>query len=736
MGRDGQRGEGVNARDVGLTEEEYRVFTEALGRTPNDLELGLAGVLWSEHCSYKSSKNILAWLPAPTEQEGMVGENAGVVPLDEQWEVAFKVESHNHPSFVEPFQGAATGVGGIIRDVLAMGAEPIALLDSLRFGRGPERDRVEPRVVEGIAFYGNAIGVPTVGGEVAYGDGYEVNPLVNVMCAGLRPRNRRVTAAARHPGDRVLLLGARTGRDGIHGASLLASREFDDDAHLLRPQVQVGDPFLGKLLIEGVLSALETGRVAAVQDCGAAGLSSASAEMAGHGGSGIRIAVDRVPVRETGMSPYEIMLSESQERMILVVPEDGVDEVQRAVARLGLEAVDIGDVTPSGCLEVMQGEEVLASVPAGILTSGCPRRNPGPRTFPAPAERPISVPSGMPSAVEALAVLGHPECRSRQAIYRQYDYMVKTSTVVPPGSDAAVLRIRGSRVGLALTTDGQARWGARDPFAGGARAVLEAVTNLTVSGAQALGLSDGLNAGSPDDGVVFGQFQALVAGIAEAARALEVPVTGGNVSFYNQTGGRGIWPTVVIGAVGRHPEPLQPTPVGPPESGLSLYALGPSDPDLNATVWRLQHGDGDVGLAARPDWDAARATLAAIASGHRQGLIQAAHDVSDGGLLVTLAEMALAAGSGLQLVVDLPADVAPRLWLFNEAVGQVVVAVREADGRAWESLLGESRASWRKLGRVRGDGEPGLVLVYKEQRLELGRDLLGGAWLGGESDAR
>lgn len=726
----------MNARDVGLSEEEYRVFTEALGRSPNDLELGLAGVLWSEHCSYKSSKNILSWLPAPKEKEGMVGENAGVVPLDEQWDIAFKVESHNHPSFVEPFQGAATGVGGIIRDVLAMGAEPIALLDSLRFGRGPERDRVEPRVVEGIAFYGNAIGVPTVGGEVAYGDGYEVNPLVNVMCAGIRPHSRQVTAAARHPGDRVLLLGARTGRDGIHGASLLASREFGEDAHLLRPQVQVGDPFLGKLLIEGVLSALATGQVAAVQDCGAAGLSSASAEMAGHGGTGIRIAVDRVPVRETGMSPYEIMLSESQERMILVVPEAGVGDVKRAVALFGLEAVDIGEVTSTGSLEVTEGGHVLASVPAGILTSGCPRRQPGPPAFPPPASEPVPVPAGMPPVSELLGVLGHPECRSRRAIYRQYDYMVKTSTAVPPGSDAAVLRLRGASSGLALTTDGQARWGAQDPFAGGARAVLEAVTNLTVSGATALGLSDGLNAGSPDDPVVFRQFQALVAGVADGATALEVPVTGGNVSFYNQTGGRGIWPTVVIGAVGRHPKPLQATPMGPPESGLILYALGRADSDLNATVWRMEYGDGDVGVATRPDWNSSRAVLAAIHHGHRDGIVQAAHDVSDGGLFVTVAEMALAAGPLFQLTVELPPDAAPRLWLFNEGVGQVVVAVREADQGAWEAVMQESGVSWQRLGRVQGDGTPGVRLRWGDEQLEISYDFLSDAWRGGENDVR
>lgn len=700
---------------VGLSEAEYAALVAALGRAPNAVELGLVGALWSEHCSYKSSKATLAWLkpPAGSVVQGP-GENAGVVELVPGWEVAFKVESHNHPSYVEPFQGAATGVGGIIRDVLAMGAEPIALLDSLHFGTGAEGRRLLPRVVEGIAFYGNAIGVPTVGGEVGFGPDYETNPLVNVMCVGIRPSGRRVGAAARRPGDRVILVGARTGRDGIGGASLLASRAFAEAAEEdLRPSVQVGDPFLGKLLIEAVLAALATGKVAAVQDCGAAGLTSAAAEMARQGGTGIRLDVDRVPRRERGMRPEEVMLSESQERMLLAVGPGDVTAVQAAVGRFGVEATVVGEVTATGDLEVVADGRVVGRVPVAVLTDGCPVR-PAPSARPGPAPHVPWVPADPFDPDEGLKVLGHPLCRSRADIYTQYDYMVQTRTVAGPGADAAVLALRETAAGLALTVDGPGRWCARDPYAGAARAVVEAVMNLVVTGAEPLGLTDGINCGSPDDPVVFAQFAALVAGIADASRSLGVPVTGGNVSFYNQTGERAVWPTPVIGAVGRHPRPTAPVRPGWTESGLVLLRIGEPEGDLGATVWRIAAGDGAVGAARAPELPRAAAVIRVIRDVIRAGWVRAAHDVADGGLFVTLAEMILAAGPGSRrATVRLAGPV--RTELFDEGPGQAVLAVAPADVEAVRGRAGTDGVACVEIGRT-GPGDGGLVVEADGRR--------------------
>lgn len=720
----------MTAADVGLTSDEYKALVEQLGRLPNDLELGLVGALWSEHCSYKSSKSVLRWLASESDRvvQGP-GDNAGVVRLNDAWEVAFKVESHNHPSFVEPFQGAATGVGGIIRDVLAMGAEPVALLDSLHFGFDAQSQRLQDRVVEGIAFYGNAVGVPTVGGEVSYADAYATNPLVNVMCVGMRPATRRISAAARRPGDRILLVGAKTGRDGIHGASLLASRQFDDQHHDLRPQVQVGDPFLGKLLIEAVLAALATGVVTAVQDLGAAGLTSSSAEMASQGGCGIRLDVSSVSRREDSMTAYEVMLSESQERMLLAVPADQVAVVLNAIRRYELDVHDIGMVTDTGLLEVMEGPTLLASLPARLLTHGYLLR-PEPERPESLREDHAWLPSGDMVAEEGLQVLAHPECRSRKPIFSQYDFMVKTLTAQAPGGDAAVLRWRQSETGIALVVDGQARWAVGDPYSGGARAVLEAAMNLTVSGAEPVGLSDGLNLGSPEDPAVYRQFVGLVAGIADASSALNIPVTGGNVSFYNQTGMRSIWPTPVIGALGAHPRPECPVRIGLCEPGLILYRVGWPEPDLSATVWRLAAGDGQVGLARRPNWSQARAVLSFLHQAIDQKWVAAAHDISDGGLFVTLAEMVLnAAPAARRVQVRLPEE-SMRGQLFNEGPGQAVIAVRPDHIDAVERLASDEHVPFVRLGDNRERGEEGLLIIGDGHFWAWSWDSLREAWEG------
>jgi len=688
----------TTAESVGLNSQEAASCIAQLGRTPNELEWGLVGGLWSEHCSYKSSKAVLTWLAPPRDRvvQGP-GENAGVVRLDDAWEVAFKVESHNHPSYVEPFHGAATGVGGIIRDVLAMGARPIAVLDSLHFS--PDAGSLADRVVAGIGFYGNAVGVPTVGGEVAYAPCYAGNPLVNVCCVGIRPAARHVSAAGARVGDRLLLVGARTGRDGIHGASLLASRVFDAEAEQMRPAVQVGDPFMGKLVVEAVLEVLATDRVHAVQDLGAAGLTSALAELAHQSGLGARIDVDRVPRRETGMTAYDVMLSETQERMLLAVAPEEVAAVSAMIRRWEVVVADIGEMTDDGCITVLEGGRLQATLPVGLLVNGAPRR-------PAPSVRPQSlasqpwVPDRPFRADEALAVLSHPNCRSKREVYRQYDSMVQTHTVVGPGGDAAVLLWEPGHPGLAVTVDGPGRWMAVDPYAGGARAVLEAVMNLTAAGAEPLGLSDGLNLGSPEDPRVYGQFAALVAGVAEAAEALSVPITGGNVSFYNQTGQDAVWPTVVIAAVGRHPAPERPTCLGPLEPDHWLIRVGRPEADLGATVWRQAVGDGTVGAASMPDWPVAQTVLRAVALLRRRDVLTAAHDVADGGLFVTLAEMLLASPEPVGVDVDCGHEDV-RLELFNEGPGQMVVATKPMPEVL--ELLEQTGAPWTVLGRVTRD---------------------------------
>src|ERR1700685_2740000 len=558
------------ASEHGLTPEEYARIQKILGRDPNFTELGIFSVMWSEHCSYKSSRVHLKRLP--TEGKYVVqgpGENAGVVDLGDGLCAVFKIESHNHPSFVEPFQGAATGVGGILRDIFTMGARPIAVLDSLRFGpltTGPgaghataeeiaRNRRILDGVIRGIGFYGNCFGVPTVGGEVAFEPCYSNNPLVNALALGIAKKENLFFARAQGPGNPVIYVGAKTGRDGIHGASLLASAEFSEESQQKRPNVQVGDPFLEKLLLEACLEAMRTGAVVAIQDMGAAGLTSSSSEMASRGGTGIEIDLARVPQRETGMTPYEIMLSESQERMLLVAERGREREVFEVFQKWGLDAVEVGRVTSDGKLRILDHGRVAAEIPAHAIAEEGPRY-----------ERPIAAPKAAPTTAAATfkfapagtdltenfrRLLASPAIASKYWVTEQYDSMVRTNTRVGPGAgDAAVVRLKESKRALALSTDGNGRWGFLSPRLGAMHAVAEAARNVACTGARPIAATNCLNFGNPEKPEVMWQFTEAVDGISEACRPLDIPTTGGNVSFYNETLGRPIYPTPVLGVLG------------------------------------------------------------------------------------------------------------------------------------------------------------------------------------------
>ncbi len=534
-------------RALGLTDGELARIIDLLGRDPNHFELAVFSLLWSEHCGYKHSALLLKRLPSSGKRvlQGP-GENAGVLDLGDGEAVCFKVESHNHPSAVEPFQGAATGVGGILRDVIAMGARPIALLDGLRFADGDPRF---DRAVAGIGAYGNSVGVPTVGGEAVFDDTYRDNVLVNAMCVGLLPADRVTRAAASGPGRLVVLYGATTGRDGIGGASVLASQELGEEDADKRPSVQVGDPFTGKRLIEVSVELVESGLVESLQDCGAAGLASSLSEMARE--CGIDLRLDRVPLREEGMEPWEVMISESQERMVAVVRPEMLDAVLAVCDRWELHRAVVGEVTDSGLLRAFWEDEVVGEIPARLLTDECPRYSIEPRPREQPGTGPLFGDVDAPAAPEALLeLLSSPNVRSREPIYRRYDHLVGSRTVRRPGLDAAVLRLRPGYRGLAVALDGTGRVGRLDPYTGGALAALEAARNVACTGAEPLGLTDCLNFGNPEKGEIAWELREAIEGMAQACEALQVPIVSGNVSLYNETDGRAIDPTPVVGCVG------------------------------------------------------------------------------------------------------------------------------------------------------------------------------------------
>ena len=695
------------ARDLGLTAEEYDRIVTRLGREPTWTELGLFSALWSEHCAYKHSRVYLGRLPTrgPRVLQGP-GENAGAIDIGDGWAVVFKMESHNHPSFIEPFQGAATGVGGILRDIFTMGARPIAILDSLRFGDpGEAKTRhLVNGVVSGISWYGNCFGCPTVGGEIAFAPEYAGNPLVNVMCVGLVRADRLFRARAEGVGNPVFYVGNKTGRDGIHGATM-ASATFDEHAEARRPTVQVGDPFTEKLLLEACLEAMRTGAVVGIQDMGAAGLACCTSEMPARAGTGMEVELGRVPQRETAMTPYEILLSESQERMLLVAARGREEEVRRVFARWELDAVEIGRVTAGGELVARLEGEVVARVPVALLAEAPEYRKPVAR----PAwldERLAFDPLGLPAPADwgeaLLELLGSPTLASKEWAYRQYDQQVGINTLVLPGSDAAVLRVKGTRRALAVATDGNGRLVLLDPRRGAAMAVAEAARNVSCAGGLPVGLTDCMNFGSPERPEILWQFAEAVEGLAEACRVLDIPVVGGNVSFYNETSGQAILPTPVVGVVGLLEDATRYATQWFKAAGHAVALLGPDAVSLGGSEYLWTRHRRLAGRLAPLDLEAERRVQAAVRAAVTAGLVSAAHDCAEGGLAVTLAEACVTGREPLGCAVALAGGARPDLTLFGEGPSRVVVAVERARVAEFEALMRESAIPWRWVGETGG----------------------------------
>ncbi len=726
----------------GLTLEEYDRIIRLLARDPTYTELGLFSALWSEHCSYKSSRVFLRRLPtrAPHVLQGP-GENAGVVDLGDGLALVMKIESHNHPSFIEPFQGAATGVGGILRDIFTMGARPIALLDSLRFGppEDPTSAYLLGGVVAGIAHYGNCFGCPTVGGEIAFAPEYARNPLVNVLCLGLARRDRVFRARAQGVGNTFLYVGAKTGRDGIHGATM-ASEAFDETSAQRRPTVQVGDPFTEKLLLEACLEAMATGAIVGIQDMGAAGLACSASEMPARARTGAELDLDRVPQREPEMSAYEIFLSESQERMLLVVEKGREAEVQGVFAKWELDAVSIGRVTGDGILRARMRGEVVAEVPVQALTDDAPVYE-RPRARPAwldaaRAFDPRSLPEPADPGGTLLRLLAAPTITSKEAVWRQYDHMVGINTLVWPGSDAAVLRIKGTPKAIAVATDGNGRYGYLDPFQGGALAVAEAARNVVCAGGRPLAMTDCLNFGSPEQPEIMWQFAEAVEGIAAACRALEIPVVGGNVSFYNETLGRAILPTPIVGVAGLLGDAERRTTQWFKEAGDLVLLLGDPVGSLGGSEY-LATLHGRVAGPLHPlDLDRERAVQAACLAAIEAGCVRSAHDCADGGLAVTLAECCVTGPRRLGAEIALPGGSRLDELLFGEAPSRVVVSVAAEARARFERIVREWAVSVIVVGRVGGDrltirvdGAPVVGLEVAALAEAFGRGLT--RWVGG-----
>ena len=703
--------------EIALTRAEYDLIVERLDREPNPVELGMFGALWSEHCGYKHSRPLLGMFShtSPVVLSETGAENAGAVDIGDGLAVVFKVESHNHPSAVEPFQGAATGVGGIVRDILAMGARPIALLNSLRFGPldDPEQGAVNRHlfggVVRGISWYGNCIGVPDVGGEIYFDPSYSHNPLVNAMCVGLISKDRLATAAARVPGSVLLLAGADTGRDGIHGASGLASRTFEEEAER-RPTVQVGNPFLEKVLIEACLEALDTGAVLAIQDLGAAGLTSASIESAARAGRGIRLDLGQVHRRETGMNPYEVMLSESQERMLLVVLPERVEEVQSVFGRWDVACQEIGRVIAEPEAQIFDGRDPVAHLPIRPLSEAPAYRLQGQPSPEDVARREMSL-SGLPlpdcgPEETLLRLLASPNVASKHTVYRQYDHQVQTNTVAGPGGDAAVLRVKGTSRAIAVAVDGNGRYCFLDPYVGGQIAVAEVCRNISCTGARPLALTDCLNFGNPLRPDIYFQLEECIRGMALASETLDAPVVSGNVSLFNETQGRAVHPTPVVGALGLLEDSSKAVGAGFPAEGLVVMLLGPglgaaSAQDLAGSEYLSVMHDLTAGQP-HIDMDLERRVQETCREGIKQGLVRSAHDCSDGGLAVALAEGCILGGVGFRH--QGPVDALSR-WdavLFGEKQSRIVVTVERDRMHLLEDLAHATGAPVSLLGYTGG----------------------------------
>jgi phosphoribosylformylglycinamidine synthase II len=694
----------------GLKPDEYDRIVRALKREPTLTELGIFSVMWSEHCSYKSSRIHLKKLPTsgPRVLQGP-GENAGAVDIGDGLAAVFKIESHNHPSFIEPYQGAATGVGGIIRDIFTMGARPIALMNSLRFGSldgpdGARNRRIVEGVVAGIAGYGNSIGIATVGGEIAFDDSYSGNPLVNVFCLGIAKADALVLANASGVGNPVYYVGAKTGRDGIHGATM-ASAEFDEKSSEKRPAVQVGDPFMEKLLLEACLELMQTDALIGVQDMGAAGLTCSTSEMGARGGSGIEIDVSRVPQRETGMTPYEIMLSESQERMLLVVKKGREAEVEAIFEKWDLHASHIGDVMNDGILRVRNRGEIVAEIPNGPLVDEAPVYN-RPTTRPAYLEKAneldrSGLPAGKSCADAFRAILGAPTVASKRWVYRQYDHMVRTNSIVLAGMGAGVVRIKGTNRALAMSTDGNGRYCYLNPRRGAMLAVAEAARNVACAGALPIGGTNCLNFGNPERPEIMWQFVEAVEGIADACRALDIPITGGNVSLYNETDGQAIYPTPVIGVVGVIENAGHVVSRTFKQAGDEIVLLGEGYGELGGSEYlKTIHGLVQ-GQPPELDLGKERSLIALLTRAADAGLLQSAHDCSDGGVALTLAECAFDTG-GIGLAVDLPLVVDATATLFGESASRAVVSVTASNLQALLQMADGLGVPARSIGRTGG----------------------------------
>jgi phosphoribosylformylglycinamidine synthase len=684
-------------RELGLTDSEYEAICARMGREPNALELAVFSLMWSEHCAYKHSKKLLRELP--TEGPHLLmgpGENAGVVDVGDGLAIAFKVESHNHPSAVEPFQGAATGVGGILRDIFAVGARPIAVLDSLRFGEldSPRSRYLFDWAVKGIGHYGNSIGVPTVGGEVLFEPAYEQNCLVNAMCVGLARRERLIRSAAAGIGNVLVLLGARTGRDGIGGASVLASAELSEEDSSKRPTVQIGDPFEESKLIECCLELLERDTLASLQDLGAAGLSSSASEMASKGEVGLDLDVARVPLREADMEPFEIMISESQERMLCVVEPDRLGELLDVCDRWDVRATPIGSVTGTRRLRVFDGDELVGDMPVEALVDDCPLYDlePEPPSAPIYPDPPVRLAEGAGTEETLLALLGAPSIASKRFVFEQYDPIVGSRTVRRPQSaDAAVLSLAndGGSGAIAISIDGNGRRVACDPYTGAVEAVLECARNLACVGAEPLGLTNCLNFGNPEKPHIAWQLTRAVEGLRDACLALGVPVVGGNVSLYNEGGGGPIYPTPIVGMVGSLPDPESVPRIGFAREGDTVALVGPFEPALEGSELAKLRGHLGDSLPAVDLAEQAQG-LAALRDAVRGGGLPTVHDISEGGLAVALAECCMEGGLGARIGVD-ASDAA----LFGEGPGGVVIAGPRA---AVEAVPGA-----RVIGEVGGD---------------------------------
>jgi phosphoribosylformylglycinamidine synthase len=671
--------------DLGLKDDEYARIRDILGRRPTQSELAMYSIMWSEHCSYKSSKVHLRQFGSIPRGERMLvgmGENAGVVDVGEGLAVTFKVESHNHPSYVEPYQGAATGIGGIVRDILTMGARPILVMDPLRFGDAdhPDTQRVFPGVVAGIGGYGNCLGLPNVGGEVVFDPSYQGNPLVNALCLGVMPKDRIQLSAAKGVGNVVVLLGAKTGRDGIGGVSVLASATFEDDGPANRPAVQVGDPFEEKLLIESCLEMYDAGLVEGIQDLGGAGLTCALSETSAAGRSGMRAYLDRVPLREASMEPHEVLASESQERMLAIVTPANLPRVLAIADKWGVLATAIGEVVEGDRLEILWHGETVVDVPPGSLADDGPVYE---RPMARPADLDALQATELPPYPEAttellLQMVASPNLCSRRWVTEQYDRIVLGNTVLAAPQDAGVVRLsEETGLGVALSTDGNGRYTRLDPYAGAQLALAEAYRNVAATGAVPIAVTNCLNFGSPEDPEVMWQFAEATRGLADACTALQTPVTGGNVSFYNSTAGTPINPTPVVGVVGLLDDVARRTPMGFQSEGETLLLLGETRDELGGSEWAWAMHRHLGGTPPKVDLAREKVLAEVLVAGSRDGMLSSAHDLSDGGLAQALVESALHTGIGARVV--LPEGLSPFVQLFSESAGRALVAVPRSE---------------------------------------------------------